>query len=758
MRLRSIALSILLATAALATVSWPAGAEQRARARLKGPVPGGGKLMPWGRAADAAHPLRRDVSKAMLLKFSMRLLEEGSELRRAPRHIRKALAKAAGVDERKLKNPETLRRLAAKLRHQVGWNAALDEVGRRARVSRSVARDALASGTRDKFAASAEEDRRDMQRGWGWALLPHNDKAFNDSRFLASLLAESGQTGAGHYIHNDPSDALRAFELAWAKLAPQTSLHSFALTGSDANNLLYDIARTVARARASKDQKVDDAEILFFNGVYGGGRGRIAGTSFLPFAHDGPNLDDYRIESPHTYAFRPRDKKEQARLRALEKQALAQIEDKVKNGKRPVGGILIEPIVGAKGAYVYRPQFMSKLRALCDALQIPIFADEILTGGGRTGKFFAYEHYKGFEPDYVTFGKGLQVAGVAKVMRATGPKIWTRQGTTTLKIHNEPLLKAAAILRRIHEDKLVENAAKVGAYFLDQLREKQGDVAPEQQARGVGLLLYPQHSYGFFEHSPEGAMGRLMPYLSLSRADVDEMMRKPPTKSSLRKAAGQALDKAQQQLESVIAYWPKQGEFSRYESSLPWNLADGAKEVEKALGVMPSNQGSLFARAQKLAKAIAARRPKLALALAEYHLAGHFGHIEEPVGAMIQATELLQLRPSRAQKSKAQQLFVAAAKKTMAQLEAESRKAIEARDLRLALQRLAGFSAMAGENTGDYGQLDRAIRETMARQEETAGPRMKSELEALRAQAERKRVALRKQLDALKGGGTRPAQ
>ncbi|MFN7824040.1 MAG: aminotransferase class III-fold pyridoxal phosphate-dependent enzyme [Pseudobdellovibrionaceae bacterium] len=53
--------------------------------------------------------------------------------------------------------------------------------------------------------------------------------------------------------------------------------------------------------------------------------------------------------------------------------------------------------MGAKGVYFYRPQFLIKVQALAEKYQVHIFADEILTGGGRTGKFFAFQHNEGFQ-------------------------------------------------------------------------------------------------------------------------------------------------------------------------------------------------------------------------------------------------------------------------------------------------------------------------------------------------------------------------
>ena len=122
----------------------------------------------------------------------------------------------------------------------------------------------------------------------------------------------------------------------------------------------------------------------------------------------------------------------------------------------------------AKGVFYFRPEFVLRLQALARELQLPILADEVATGGGRTGKFFAYEHYPDFQPNYGAFGKGLQVAGIASVGR--GPVSVAR--VTTLKASSEALYKATQTLKRIRESHLMENAVNAGNLIQKVLREK----------------------------------------------------------------------------------------------------------------------------------------------------------------------------------------------------------------------------------------------------------------------------------------------
>jgi 4-aminobutyrate aminotransferase-like enzyme len=533
-----IRIAVLLLLALLVAAPAPVEARRRSRqptrSKLAKPIRGQapkGSLLGLGRAIDPNHPLRRQVKPEALLRATLGLLG-GGDVATLPRHVRTALSKQVKKSQRSLRKRKTQMALIDTLKRQVGEQQFEKVAGSQAAGLKA------ALSKLDEGRGWGPTDSHDMQRGWGWQLLPKGDKAFSDPTFLARMLRESGQTGHG-MVHNEPSRAIDVFRSAWSKIAPNNVRpEAFALTGSDANNLLYSVALVAAQRRLGK-REIKSAEILYFDGVYAGGRGKIGGASFLPYGKDGaPNLEAYKIASPHTPQFGRITKAEVKRLEKIEAQALQQIEKKVtsQTGK-PIGGLLIEPMLGAKGVYFYRPEFLLKLRTLCDKLKIPIMADEILTGGGRTGKFFAYQHYKGFEPDFVTFGKGLQVAGVATVRRdaprdAKGKPVWDKRppsysmprGMTTLSAYSEPLLKGAQVMTRIHDGKLMQNAARVGKRIVTKLkayakahpsdyRDKEGP------PRGMGLLI-------FSRVRPDrvmDAMGRLMPPLTLSQQQADQI-------------------------------------------------------------------------------------------------------------------------------------------------------------------------------------------------------------------------------------------
>jgi adenosylmethionine-8-amino-7-oxononanoate aminotransferase len=75
-------------------------------------------------------------------------------------------------------------------------------------------------------------------------------------------------------------------------------------------------------------------------------------------------------------------------------------------GPESVAAILVEPVVGTNGAFWGPPEYLPRLREICDRHGILLIADEVLTGFGRTGRWFGFEHF-GIVPDIVTMGKAI---------------------------------------------------------------------------------------------------------------------------------------------------------------------------------------------------------------------------------------------------------------------------------------------------------------------------------------------------------------
>lgn len=159
--------------------------------------------------------------------------------------------------------------------------------------------------------------------------------------------------------------------------------------------------------------------------------------------------------------------------------------------------ISVEPIQGEAGVVIPPAGYMKRLREICDRRNILLIADEIQTGLGRTGKLFACEH-DGIRPDIMVIGKALS-GGVYPVSAALSSQAIMglfKPGEHGSTFGGNPLACAVgrAALRVIVEEKLVENSAALGEYFLEQLQEIPSRHVKEVRGRGlfIGVELKPE--------------------------------------------------------------------------------------------------------------------------------------------------------------------------------------------------------------------------------------------------------------------------
>lgn len=155
-----------------------------------------------------------------------------------------------------------------------------------------------------------------------------------------------------------------------------------------------------------------------------------------------------------------------------------------------VAAIVAEPIQG-EGGYVVPPDgFFPAIRELCDRHGILLIADEVQTGFGRTGKWFAMEHW-GVQPDILCMAKGISsgvpVGGfMARKAVATWPE--SAHGSTW---GGTPIGCAAALanIRVIEDEGLMENAMEQGEWLMARFRELAGETSRLTAVRGMGLMI-----------------------------------------------------------------------------------------------------------------------------------------------------------------------------------------------------------------------------------------------------------------------------
>ncbi len=171
--------------------------------------------------------------------------------------------------------------------------------------------------------------------------------------------------------------------------------------------------------------------------------------------------------------------------------AINQIKQAIVEFRKDIAALIIEPIQAEGGDVHMRKEFFVRLRELCSDNDIIMIMDEVQTGIGLTGKMWAHQHF--VEPDAISFGKKTQVCGVLAGNKFDEVKdtVFNTPGriNSTFGGNLTDMVRFTKYLQIIHEEKLVENAAKVGKYLLKRLQELQSQYENLVfNARGLGLF------------------------------------------------------------------------------------------------------------------------------------------------------------------------------------------------------------------------------------------------------------------------------
>ncbi|MBQ1936518.1 MAG: aspartate aminotransferase family protein [Bacteroidales bacterium] len=214
---------------------------------------------------------------------------------------------------------------------------------------------------------------------------------------------------------------------------------------------------------------------------------------------------------------------------------IAAVEKTLASGE--YAAVVLEGIQGVAGIFEASSQFWQQLRELCDRLGVMLIADEIQSGYGRSGKFFAHQHHN-VKADIITTAKGMAngfpIGGVL-----ISPKIKAEYGMlgTTFGGNHLACSAAIAVLDIIESQKLVENAARIGEYFKNAFAGPQGldKALVEYRGRGLMIGLEVKEEYSdlrnrllFEKHFFTGAAGakviRLLPSLTVSEETAQKFI------------------------------------------------------------------------------------------------------------------------------------------------------------------------------------------------------------------------------------------
>jgi putrescine aminotransferase len=312
-------------------------------------------------------------------------------------------------------------------------------------------------------------------------------------RELAEVAARQMTTLAYHSSYAGSTN-YPAIELAekLSRLAyPSINAFFFTSGGAEATESSIKTARFYWKAVGKPDKVKVIARHRAYHGLTLAAMSATGLPAFWPMFE--PRVPGFlHIDAPDPYRFVPDDPSVPPGVAAANK-----LEEAIlREGADTVAAFIAEPVQGAGGVIVPPPEYFARIREICDTHDVLFIADEVITGFGRTGRWFGLEHY-GVEPDIMQFAKGITSGyvplggiGVSDRIRdvingappaARWMHAYTYSGHPTCCA---VALENIAILEREH---LIERSAEAGAYLLQRLRSLES-LPNVGHVRGQGLI------------------------------------------------------------------------------------------------------------------------------------------------------------------------------------------------------------------------------------------------------------------------------
>lgn len=196
--------------------------------------------------------------------------------------------------------------------------------------------------------------------------------------------------------------------------------------------------------------------------------------------------------------------------------------------------VIIEGMQGVAGIYVPSNDYLQQVSALCKEAGALLIMDEVQSGAGRSGKFFAYQH-SGIQPDVISLAKGIGNGfPVAMILIAPHIQPWHGMLGTTFGGNHLACAASLAVLEVIEQEKLMDNAAELGDWLIAELKS----IPQIKEVRGMGLMLGMSFDFPvaelrknlLFSHKIfTGSAGdkntmRLLPSLAVTKEELNQFL------------------------------------------------------------------------------------------------------------------------------------------------------------------------------------------------------------------------------------------
>lgn len=346
----------------------------------------------------------------------------------------------------------------------------------------------------------------------GFAGIAVNGVGHNHPRLVAALKDQ-----VEHLIHCSNYFRIDLQEDVAAKICEKSGMRGcfFCNSGLEANEAAIKLARKYAHLKGITQPRI----IVFDHAFHGRSIATLSATANAVVRRDfGPYTPDF------------------VRVPAGDVKAIEKLAETLPG----ICAVMFEPVQGEGGICVIPDETMRAIRELCDKHDWLMILDEVQTGMGRTGKWFAFQH-AGILPDVMTLakalGSGVPVGALVCSEKTYGIFTPGNHGST---FGGNPLaMRAAKTTISIMEDeKLVENAAVMGEYLQKEFRKALADVPGFVEVRGRGLMigivldrlahgcLALGLKHGVLFSVTAGNVIRIVPSLTIARRDADELVKR----------------------------------------------------------------------------------------------------------------------------------------------------------------------------------------------------------------------------------------